>query len=67
MSNEIGAMVWAQELQTGNSLFKYVKVGERFRFKDSEWFTKTSARWFVAADGRKFTTGQCSAVFKEEV
>jgi hypothetical protein len=64
---EIGALIWARELKMGDTLFRYIKVRARFRFKeDSEWFTKTSARWFVDAQGRKFTTGQNTAVFKEE-
>ena len=64
--NETGAMFWAREMKLGNSLFKYVKINEQFRFKESEWFTKTSARWFVDAAGKKFSTGQNSAVFVKE-
>ena len=65
--SELGALFWAREMKLGNSIFKYVKVGERFRFKScaDQWYVKTSARWFKNAKGQKFTTGQYSAVFKE--
>ena len=66
MNDEAGALGWAQQLKLGNTLFKYVKIGQQFRFKESGLFTKTSARWYIAADGRKFTTGQNTAVFIKE-
>jgi hypothetical protein len=69
MSNPIGAMVWANISNPGSTLFTYIKVGEQFQYKASpadEWFTKTSVRWFVDAQGRKFTTGKHTAVIKRE-
>lgn len=50
----------------GDTLFKWLKPGEQFRFKASppeEVFTKT-ARGYRAQDGRTYRTGQLTAVFK---
>lgn len=64
-TRDIAALAWAKPLG-GNTIFKLVPLGGKFRFRegDAETFTKTSERgWFQNTTGRKFRTGVRTAVY----
>lgn len=47
----------------GNTIFKLVPLGGKFRFSGPEEYTKNSERgWFTDETGRKFRTGVRTAV-----
>jgi len=57
------ASIWANVLDLGNTLFRYLDVGQTFKFHaGDEVYVKQSRGWYRDARGNKFHTGMNTAV-----
>jgi hypothetical protein len=68
MTSDLAAAVWAGELKLGDTIYKWVKPGEQFRFtKDGSVYVKRPGGWCHEAThpkGRKFRTGARTGVYR---
>lgn len=55
---------WGAELGLGNALFKDLAEGERFRFRTSTVVYVKKNRGYMAPDGRRYSTGARTAVWR---